>query len=114
MLFSILLLLSFAGIVFMKEVLPKSRTAQIEVDGKPVYVLPLNKDRMVSVEGPKGKTFIEIKNQKVRITGSPCPNKLCVRQGWINNGGLVCLPNKVVITVGDHEKKNTVPDAITG
>ena len=98
----------------MKDVLPKSRTAQIEVDGKPIYVLPLDKDRIVSVEGPGGKTFIEIKDQKVRITGSPCPNKLCIEQGWIKNGGLVCLPNKVVITIGDHEGKNTVLDAITG
>jgi hypothetical protein len=98
----------------MKEVLPKNRTVQIEVDGKPVYVLPLAKDRMVSVDGPKGRTFIEIKNQKVRITESHCPNKLCIEQGWIDNGGLVCLPNKVVITIGGHEGKNTVPDAITG
>jgi hypothetical protein len=98
----------------MKEILPKNRTVQIEVDGKPVYVLPLAKDRMVSVDGPKGRTFIEIKNQKVRITESPCPNKLCIEQGWIDNGGLVCLPNKVVITIGGHKGKNTVPDGITG
>lgn len=98
----------------MKEALPKSSTAQIEVDGRPAYVLPLDKDRIVSVEGPNGKTIIEIKNRKVRITDSPCPNKLCVEQGWINSGGLVCLPNKVVITIGDHERKNTAVDAITG
>jgi hypothetical protein len=98
----------------MKEALPKSRTAQIEVDGKPVYVLPLDKDRIVSVEGPKGRTFIEIKDHKVRITESPCPNKLCIEQGWTTNGGLVCLPNKVVITIGDQEEKNPVVDGITG
>ena len=102
------------GIFFMREALPKNPSAQIEVDGKPVYILPLDKDRVVSVEGPRGRTFIEIKDNRVRITESPCPNKLCVEQGWINSGGLVCLPNKVVITIGDHEGKNTAVDAITG
>ena len=102
------------GIFFMREALPKNPSAQIEVDGKPVYILPLDKDRVVSVEGPRGRTFIEIKDNRVRITESPCPNKLCVEQGWIENGVLVCLPNKVVITIGDHKEKKAAVDAITG
>jgi hypothetical protein len=114
LLFSVLLLSSFVGIFLIKDFTPNSRTVQIEVQGKLIYVLPLDKNRIVSVEGPIGKTFVEIKDHKVRITDSPCPNKLCIGQGWTNKGGIVCLPNKVVITIGDHEGKNTVPDAITG
>ena len=33
----------------------------------------------------------------MRIIDSPCPNKTCVAQGWHNP--LVCLPNKVMITI---------------
>ena len=40
---------------------------------------------------------IEIKDGRVRITDSPCPNKTCISQGWHNP--LVCLPNKVMISV---------------
>lgn len=112
-LFLLLLLLSFSGILFVREVLPGGRTVQIEVNGRPAYVLPLDKDRAVTVEGPLGKTLIEIKDRRVRVTESPCHNKLCIQQGWVRSGTIICLPNRVVITVGDHDKSTTV-DATTG
>ena len=114
-LLSVLILLSFSGIIFIKEVLPKGRTVQIEANGRPVYVLPVDKDRTVSVEGPEGRTVVEIKDHRVRVTESPCHNKLCIGQGWIGSGVIVCLPNKVVVTIGDHEDEiNKIVDAITG
>lgn len=78
-------------------------------------MLPIEKDRVLSVDGPQGKTTIEIKQQKVRVKDSPCRKKLCVKQGWTERGVIVCLPNKVVITIGnDNDEINTVVDAITG
>lgn len=50
-----------------------------------------------TVPGELGDTTFEIKDGRVRITDSPCPNKTCISQGWHNP--LVCLPNKVMITV---------------
>ena len=50
-----------------------------------------------TVPGELGDTTFEIKNGRVRIIDSPCPNKTCISQGWHNP--LVCLPNKVMITV---------------
>jgi hypothetical protein len=114
-LLSVLILLSFSGIIFIKEVLPKGRTVQIEANGSLVYVLPIDKDRTVSVEGSEGRTVVEIKNHRLRVTESPCHNKLCIKQGWIESGAIVCLPNKVVVTIGDHEDEiNKIVDAITG
>jgi hypothetical protein len=112
-LFFLLLLLSLSGTIFVKEVLPVGRTVHIEVNGRPAYVLPLDADRTVAVEGPLGKTFIEIKGQRVRVTDSPCRNKLCIEQGWVRSGTIICLPNRVVVTVGDHNKSAKV-DATTG
>jgi len=108
-LFIVLIFLSFSGIVFMKEVLPEGKTVRIEVNGHPVYLLPVEKDRVVSVDGPEGETVIEIKNHKVRITKSPCYNKLCIHQGWIESGAIVCLPNRVVITIGNHKENPPIP-----
>jgi len=112
-LFLLLLLLSLSGILFVKEVLPVGRTVHIEANGRPSYILPLDKDTTVTVEGPLGKTLIEIKDQRVRVADSPCRNKLCIEQGWARSGTIICLPNRVVITVGDHDKSTTV-DATTG
>ena len=50
-----------------------------------------------TVPGELGDTTFEIKDGRVRITDSPCPNKTCINQGWHNP--LVCLPNKVMISV---------------
>lgn len=111
----ILILISLSGIIFIKEVLPKGHTVRIEVNGQPVYLLPIEKDRIVSVNGSKGNTIVEIKNYKVRITESPCDNKLCIQQGWIEKGSIVCLPNRVVVTIGTPEDElNKRIDAITG
>ena len=54
-------------------------------------------DGTYTVAGELGETTFEIKDGRVRITDSPCPNKTCISQGWHNP--LVCLPNKVMITV---------------
>ena len=61
-------------------------------------------DGTYSVPGELGPTTFEIKDGRVRITDSPCPNKTCISQGWHNP--LVCLPNKVMITVeGENSLK---------
>lgn len=110
----ILILLSSSGVVFVKEILPKGRTVQIEADSLPVYRLPIDEEKTVSVKGPHGNTIVEIKNHKVRIIESPCPNKLCIQQGWIESGAVVCLPNRVVVIIGDIDSKDReVVDAVT-
>jgi len=113
LLFLLLIILSLSGIFFIREILPESQTVLIDAEGKPAYVLPLNEDRTVSVEGPEGKTIVEIRGKKVRIMDSPCRNKLCIRQGWVKTGGVVCLPNKVVVTIRGHEDNDQDVDAVT-
>jgi len=113
-LFSLLIVLSLSGIAFIKEILSDNSTVHIYVDGHPAYILPLDKNRVVSVEGPQGKTVVEIKDHQVRIIESPCHNKLCIQTGWVRSGAVVCLPNRVVVTLGDPDKHKKTIDATTG
>jgi hypothetical protein len=113
-LFSLLILLSLLGIFLIKAFVPEGHTLVIELDNKPVYLLPLDKNRIVSVEGQLGKTTVEIRDNKVRILDSPCRNKLCIHQGWIKKGTLVCLPNRVVVTIDRGKEKKDIIDAVTG
>ena len=111
----ILVILSFSGIIWIREGLPKGRTVRIEVNGRPVYILPADKEKIVSVEGPEGRTVVEIRDHRVRVTESPCQNKLCIKQGWVESGAIVCLPNKVIITIGGQGKEpDKAVDATTG
>ena len=67
------------------------------------YEYSVSQNGTYTVAGELGPTTFEIKDGRVRITDSPCPNKTCISQGWHNP--LVCLPNKVMITV---EGENSV------
>jgi hypothetical protein len=108
----ILTLLSLSGILFVKTLYPEGNRVTIEVKGKKVYILSVEEDRMVTVEGPLGKTTIQVKEGRVRVVDSPCPEKICIRQGWIRSGVIVCLPNRVVVTVGEGDHGEV--DAISG
>ncbi|MEI8183113.1 MAG: NusG domain II-containing protein [Desulfomonile sp.] len=74
---------------------------------------PLNRDVRFEVHGPLGKTVIQIKNGRARIVSSPCRNKICVNMGSLGQEGgvLVCVPNEVVVRIG-NDRVNGL-DAVT-
>ena len=85
------------GIFFtIKNISQKGSSVLVNADGKR-YEYSAKKDGIYKVGGAIGITTFEIKNGRVRIIDSPCPNKTCVNQGW--HSPLVCLPNNVIITV---------------
>lgn len=115
LLFILLISVSIAGIFISRDALSQGSNVIIEIDGKPAYTLPLYENRLVPVGGPYGITLIEIQGGKVRVKQAHCRNQICVREGWISKGVIVCLPNKLVIIVGGSKKdKQQGIDAITG
>jgi hypothetical protein len=113
LLFLLLISASLAGIFYSREAVSKSSDVVIEVNGRPQYTFPLYSDRTVSVSGPYGNTVIEIKDRKVRVKEAHCPNQLCVKEGWISRGAIVCLPNRIVVLVGGGDHGKDI-DAISG
>lgn len=115
LLFFFLVSLSIAGIFVSRDALSQGSDVIVEVDGKPAYTLPLNVNKSLSLDGPHGPTVVEIESGKVRVKESHCRNQICVREGWISKGVIVCLPNKLVIIVGGSNKyQKQGLDAITG
>ncbi len=112
MLLLCLLFISLTGFAAVQRLMPSGTTVTIEAEGRVAYRLSLLENRSVRVKGPLGYTTVEIKDQKVRVVDSPCPKKYCVLQGWKDRGAIVCLPNRVVVTIGG--KDNPQIDAITG
>ena len=115
LLFILLISVSIAGIFISRDALSQGSDVIIEIDGKPAYTLPLYANRLLSVGGPYGNTLIEIQGGKVRVKEAHCRNQICVKEGWISKGVIVCLPNKLVIIVGGSKKDQQQGiDAITG
>jgi hypothetical protein len=114
LLFLFLIAVSVSGIFYTREALSQSSGVVIELDGKPEYTFPLNIDRTLAVNGPIGKAVIEIKGGKVRVAEAPCPNQICVKEGWISRGAIVCVPNRLVVLVGGGKRPDRDVDAVSG
>ncbi|MBF0337624.1 MAG: NusG domain II-containing protein [Nitrospirae bacterium] len=106
----ILLSITAAATVFVSAVMPRGAEVTIEVNNKVVYRLSLDTDRELHI----GAVTVEIKASRVRVKDADCPNKLCVRQGWIDRGTIICLPNRVVISVHERMHRKQEIDATTG
>jgi hypothetical protein len=114
LLFLFLIAISLGGLFYTREALSQPSTVVIELSGKPEYTFPLNIDRTVTVEGPIGKAVVEIKGGRVRMAGAPCANQICVKEGWISRGAIVCVPNRMVVLVGGGLKRHKDIDAVSG
>lgn len=107
----VLFILSFSGWVAARSSSGSSNTVTITVDGKKEFLLDLKEDGTYVVKGPVGDTVVVIKDGRVRVKDSDCPRKFCVRQGWVTTGAIVCVPNRVVVSVGETLPKGV--DAIS-
>ncbi|UCG44014.1 MAG: NusG domain II-containing protein [candidate division WOR-3 bacterium] len=73
--------------------------AHVYLDGNLIHVLPLEKERVVEVPGEN--VVIEVQGNRVRISESDCPKRICLQTGWISRPGrpIVCVPKKLLIQV---------------
>ena len=57
-----------------------------------------------------GHNIILVEEGAISMQSADCPDKLCVNQGKISNGiyPIVCLPNKVIISVKKKSDINAV------
>ena len=99
----LLFLIAGCGIFFTVRGLGQKGSRVVVTAAGVKYEYSAELDGTYTVAGELGPTTFEIKDGRVRIIDSPCPNKTCISQGWHNP--LVCLPNKVMITV---EGENSV------
>lgn len=82
----------------------------IEQNSKQVAVLDLNKDQEYNLyNGGKVCNTVIIKNGEAYMIYADCKDKICVNHNKIskNNESIICLPNKVIVTV-TNSKNNDV------
>lgn len=86
---------------------------EITVKGKLYKKLPLDNSRneRITIETELGNNIVKISNGKVGITDADCPDKICIKDGYIDKPGgvLVCLPHKVVIEIkGENSETDSL------
>lgn len=82
----------------------------IEQNGKQIAVLELNKNQEFNLYNDNEIcNTVVINNGEVYMSFANCEDKICVKHNKIskNNESIICLPNKVIVTV-TNSKNNEV------
>ena len=80
----------------------KGGAIEITVDGEAYGTYPLSKNQEILIkEDEQVKNTVVIAEGEAYMQEADCPDHLCMKQGHISkvSESIVCLPNKVVVTV---------------
>lgn len=85
---------------------PVATKAVVTADGKEYGTYNLNKDQTIEIKQKTTVTnVLVIADGEIFMQDATCPDKLCEKQGRKSRDKetIVCLPNKVVVTVVSDE-----------
>ncbi len=95
----------------------------VEIDNEKVMdipIVPTGKEdpTHITVTLDGGEAILEISDGKVRVLPMPhetCPLGICSQVGWIERAGeaIVCLPNRMVVTIHGGEEDPLDLDGVT-
>ena len=92
-----------AAIALTVLVLLNSEKSKVKIylGGELYGEYPLDTDRTVEIISENGRNLLVIEGGKAKITEASCPDLVCVKHRAISSGidQIICLPNKVVVTV---------------
>ena len=98
-LIALVLGLSLTAVLWLNQRGQAGTQANIYVDGVCIYSIDLQQvteRKYLTVEGAIGVNVLEMEQGRIRVVEADCPDQICVRQGWAEDG----LPNRVVIELG--------------
>lgn len=102
---SVIILSSVGVFTYMKLIKSNHHIAQIKQDGKILKTIDLDTvTEKQEIKVPYGNDHfntISIEPGRIKINDADCPDKLCVKSGWISEPGqtIVCLPHKLIIAI---------------
>lgn len=106
-LFLVLLLIL---ILFYSFTNKKGEFVIVTVDGDTFGKYSLTKNQSIEIidENKNITNYLVIEDGYASMIEASCPDKLCVKQKKIskNNETIVCLPNKVVVTIVSNENSD--------
>lgn len=100
---AVFFIIAITGIIYVKNFLPNDTTVveivQDDVVLKKIDLAKVKEKQIYTVEYQGRKNTIEIDKDKIRIIEAQCPDKTCIKKGYLTKDGLpiVCLPNHLFI-----------------
>lgn len=106
----VLLILVSVGSFFFMWIPPSGagKTAIVKVDGQIVKEIPFTQENVGKhfvIESKYGRNVVEMEADRVHVIEADCPDKLDVKQGYIEREGemIVCLPNRMTIEIREDK-----------
>ena len=90
-------------------------TVQIYSDNELFLQISLPaEDQTISI--PDKQLALEIKNNRIGVLETDCPDQTCQKTGYISRPGqsIICLPNRVVVQIAGQSDTDSGIDAIAG
>lgn len=111
-----LVLISGIGTLVYKQYIKSAHNfAVIKLDGVVIQTIDLNAVKVQKewkiYDKAGNYNLIEVLPGQIRIKDADCPDKICVKSGWLTQAGqmAVCLPHKLIINI---EGKNSTVDSV--
>jgi hypothetical protein len=106
----IIVISSIGVFAYLNIIKGSHHIAEIKQDGKIIRTIDLDKvDKPVEIKiaNKDGYNVIRIETGRIRIIDADCPDKLCVKAGWITESGqsVICLPHKLIIKIQGGSKE---------
>ncbi len=93
------LVLSLILLLVVKGSQKEGGAVVVAVNGDEIgrYSLSINGQYLLN----GGTNTLVIENGRAKVSDADCPDKLCVKEGWVQYTGqcITCLPNKLTVTV---------------
>ena len=101
----VLLVISLVGVLGFKIFSKNGENAYVYHDGILVLTIDLKHDNDYVVAGELGDVDIVVRDGKIKVEEETSPLHLCSKQGFIASEfeSIVCLPNKIVINIGQSD-----------
>ena len=98
---------SCAAIAVGRLIRPNGHTAYVYSDGRLIETIDLDSVTQPYTftvgEGTAASNTISVNKGEIGVVGASCPDKICVSHGFISSAAdpIICMPNRLVITVGN-------------
>ena len=86
----------------------------VSISGEEVMRLPLGEDTELVIGGGEHTNTLVISGGEAWVSEASCPDHVCINQGKVSLNGqtIVCLPNKLVVSIAGGESGDI--DGIAG
>lgn len=109
--FLILILLAVSSALSVHFLNAKSNhpVAEIVQDGQIIRRVDLStvtEDYSFTVEWEGGTNTISVQQGRICVSEADCPDKTCVRQGWLSDGliPIACMPHRLIIRMAEEDE----------